>query len=395
MNPRLSCLQPYPFERLRALLAGVEPPPISPLRLSIGEPQHATPGLLRSALVDQLAGLSAYPATAGLDSVREAMAAWFTRRFSLPPLDAASQVLPVSGTREALFAFAQAVVDPTRPVPIVVSPNPFYQIYEGAALLAGAQPAFLNQTPRTGFALDLESLTPEEWNRTQLVYVCSPGNPTGHVLDLDAWRTLFDYSDRYGFVIASDECYSEIYPDEAAPPIGALDAAHRLGRDTFPNLVVFTSLSKRSNAPGLRSGGIAGDAALLRQFLLYRTYHGCAMSLPVQHASIAAWGDESHVRDNRAQYRAKFDAVVPMLEPALDIRRPDASFYLWAGVPGGDDETFARDLFARTHVTVLPGRYLARDAHGENPGAGYVRIALVPGIDDCVEAARRIVEFCR
>jgi len=395
MNPRLSCLQPYPFERLRALLSGVVLPPLSPVRLSIGEPQHTTPDLVRSALVDSLAGLSTYPATAGLDALREAMAAWFTRRFGLPRLDPATQVLPVSGTREALFAFAQAVIDPSRPSPVVVSPNPFYQIYEGAALLAGAEPAFLNQTARNAFAPDLESLTPGEWSRTQLVYVCSPGNPTGHVLDLDGWRTLFEYSDRHGFVIASDECYSEIYPDEAAPPIGALEAACALGRDTFPNLVVFTSLSKRSNAPGLRSGGIAGDAALLKQFLLYRTYHGCAMSLPVQSASIAAWGDESHVRDNRAQYRAKFEAVVPVLEAVLDIRRPDASFYLWAGVPGGDDEAFARALFARTHVTVLPGRYLARDAHGENPGAGYVRIALVPGIEDCVEAARRIVEFCR
>ncbi len=314
MNPRLSCLQPYPFERLRALLSGAVLPPLPPVRLSIGEPQHATPDLVRSALVDSLAGLSTYPATAGLDALREAMAAWFTRRFGLPRLDPATQVLPVSGTREALFAFAQAVIDPSRRSPVVVSPNPFYQIYEGAALLAGAEPAFLNQTARNAFALDLESLTPDEWSRTQLVYVCSPGNPTGHVLDLDGWRTLFEYSDRHGFVIASDECYSEIYPDEAAPPLGALEAACALGRDTFPNLVVFTSLSKRSNAPGLRSGGIAGDAALLKQFLLYRTYHGCAMSLPVQHASIAAWGDEAHVRDNRAQYRAKFEAVVPMLE---------------------------------------------------------------------------------
>jgi N-succinyldiaminopimelate aminotransferase len=396
MNPRLARLQPYPFERLRALLSGVAPPAATPIRLSIGEPQHPTPDLVRSGLTGHLAGLSTYPATAGLDELRDAMAAWFVRRFGLPRLDAATQVLPVSGTREALFAFAQALVDTSRaPSPIVVSPNPFYQIYEGAALLAGAEPAFLNQTAGSDFDLDLESLTEDQWRRVQLLYVCSPGNPTGHVLDLDGWRALFECSDRYGFVIASDECYSEIYPDEAAPPLGALDAAHRLGRDDFHNLVVFTSLSKRSNAPGLRSGGVAGDAALLKQFLLYRTYHGCAMSLPVQHASLAAWGDESHVRDNRAQYRAKFDAVVPLLEPVLDIRRPDASFYLWAGVPGGDDEAFTRELFARTHVTVLPGRYLARDAHGENPGAGYVRIALVPGIDDCVDAARRIVELCR
>jgi len=394
MNPRLDRLQPYPFERLRALLADVPTPPQHPIRLSIGEPQHATPELVRTALIEHLGGLSTYPATAGLDPLREAMAAWFTRRFNLPTLDAATQVLPVSGTREALFAFAQAIVDTSHPDPVVVCPNPFYQIYEGAALLAGAEPMFLNQTSRHEFDLDLESLTADQWQRTQLVYVCSPGNPTGHVLDVDGWRLLFEYADRYGFVIASDECYSEIYPDEASPPLGALEAAHALGRDTFHNLVVFTSLSKRSNAPGLRSGGVAGDARLLKRFLLYRTYHGCAMSLPVQHASIAAWGDEAHVRDNRAQYRQKFAAVTPVLEPALGVRDPDASFYLWAGVPGGDDEAFARELFARTHVTVLPGRYLARDAHGENPGAGYVRIALVPGIEDCVEAARRIVELC-
>jgi N-succinyldiaminopimelate aminotransferase len=395
MNPRLERLHPYPFERLRALLSGIPTPSAPPIRLSIGEPQHPTPPLVQAALTASLAGLSTYPATAGLDALREAMAAWFVRRFRLPGLDPATQVLPVSGTREALFAIAQAVVDTSRPSPIVVSPNPFYQIYEGAALLAGAEPVFLNQTAGNDFDLDLESLTPDEWRRTQLLYVCSPGNPSGHVLDLDAWRTLFEYADRYGFVIASDECYSEIYPDEAAPPLGALEAAHRLGRDTFRNLVVFTSLSKRSNAPGLRSGGIAGDAALLKQFLLYRTYHGCAVSLPVQHASLAAWGDESHVRDNRAKYRAKFEAVAPMLDGVLDIRRPDASFYLWAGVPGGDDEAFTRELFARAHVTVLPGRYLARHAHGVNPGAGCVRIALVPGIEDCVEAARRIVELCR
>jgi N-succinyldiaminopimelate aminotransferase len=395
MNPRLARLQPYPFERLRALLSGVAVPSPPPIRLSIGEPQHATPELVRSALTRALAGLSTYPATAGLDALREAMAGWFVGRFGLPAVDPATQVLPVSGTREALFAIAQAVVDTSRASPLVVSPNPFYQIYEGAALLAGAEPVFLNQTPGNDFALDLGSLSADQWNRTQLVYVCSPGNPTGHVLDLEGWRALFEYSDRYGFVIASDECYSEIYPDEDAPPVGALEAAYALGRDGFPNLVVFTSLSKRSNAPGLRSGGIAGDAELLKRFLLYRTYHGCAMSLPVQHASVAAWGDESHVRENRAQYRAKFAAVTPMLEGVLEIRRPDASFYLWAGVPGGDDEAFTRELFARTHVTVLPGRYLAREAHGENPGAGYVRIALVPAIEDCVEAARRIQEFCR
>ena len=395
MNSRLARLQPYPFERLRGLLTGVTPPAMSPLRLSIGEPQHATPELIRTALVEHLGGLSAYPSTAGLDQLREALAAWLRRRFRLPRLDAATEVLPVNGTREALFAFAQATIDSSRTAPIVVCPNPFYQIYEGAALLAGAEPAFLNQTERNGYDLDFESLSEDEWQRTQLVYVCTPGNPTGHVLDLDGWRTLFERADRHGFIIASDECYSEIYPDEQAPPLGGLEAAHRLGRDDFRNLVVFTSLSKRSNAPGLRSGGVAGDAALIKAFLLYRTYHGGAMNPAVQHASIAAWNDEEHVRDNRARYRKKFEAITPVLQTVLPIQEPAASFYLWARVPGGDDERFARELFAATHVTVLPGRYLARLAHGENPGGGYVRIALVPEIDHCVEAARRIVEFCR
>ena len=323
------------------------------------------------------------------------MAAWFKRRYGLPQLDPTREVLTVNGTREALFAFAQAIVDTSRPAPIVVCPNPFYQIYEGAALLAGADPAFLNQTAGNNFDLDLDSLTEDQWRRTQLLYVCSPGNPTGRVLDLDGWQALFERADRYGFVIASDECYSEIYPDEQHPPLGGLEAAHRLERDGFRNLVVFTSLSKRSNAPGLRSGGIAGDATLLERFLLYRTYHGCAMNPAAQHASAAAWSDETHVRENRSRYREKFAAITPMLAPVLDTRAPDASFYLWAGVPGGDDEAFARGLFAATHVTVLPGQYLAREAHGENPGRGYVRIALVPALADCVEAAGRIVEYCR
>lgn len=365
-----------------------------PIRLSIGEPQHPTPDLVRQALVAHLDGLSTYPATAGLDALRETMAAWFQRRYGLTSLDPASEVLPVNGSREALFAFAQAIVDSSRPAPVVACPNPFYQIYEGAALLAGAEPVFLNQTARNGFNLDLESLSEEQWQRTQLLYVCSPGNPTGHVLDLDGWRSLFNHADRYGFVIASDECYSEIYPDEASPPIGGLEAAQRLGRDGFRNLVVFTSLSKRSNVPGLRSGGVAGDAALLKKFLLYRTYHGCAMNPAAQHASMAAWNDEKHVRDNRSRYRDKFAAVGSTLRQALTIHEPDASFYYWAGVPGGDDEAFTRNLYQATNVTVLPGRYLARDAHGENPGSGFVRIALVPPMADCVDAARRIVEFC-
>ena len=394
VNPRLDRLQPYPFEKLRALLAGVEPPALSPIRLSIGEPQHATPDVIRQALVDHLDGLSTYPLTAGLDALREAIAAWFRRRYGLTRLDAATEVLPVNGTREALFAFAQAVLDGSRQAPVVVCPNPFYQIYEGAALLAGAEPVFLNQTSANGFELELDSIADEVWRRTQLLYLCTPANPSGRVLDLDTWRNLFDLADRHGFAIASDECYSEIYPDETAPPLGGLEAAQRLGRDRFQNLVVFTSLSKRSNAPGLRSGAVAGDARLLRKFLLYRTYHGGAMSPAVQHASIAAWNDEAHVRDNRARYREKFNAVVPVLEPVLQTQHPDAGFYLWARVTGDDDERFARDLFQASNVTVLPGRYLAREAHGDNPGAGCVRIALVPDLDACVEGAKRIVEFC-
>jgi N-succinyldiaminopimelate aminotransferase len=395
VNPLLDRLQPYPFERLRVLLNGVAPPPLPAIRLSIGEPQHPTPDLVRRALTDNLDGLSVYPLTAGLDELRDAIAAWFRRRYDLASLDAATEVLPVNGTREALFAFAQSVIDGSRRDPLVVCPNPFYQIYEGAALLAGARPAFLNQIARDGFRLNLGALSDDEWSRVQLLYVCSPGNPTGRVLTLDEWREIFARADRHGFVIASDECYSEIYGDEDRPPIGGLEASHRLGRSGYNNLVVFTSLSKRSNAPGLRSGGVAGDAALLKQFLLYRTYHGSAMSLTVQRASIAAWRDETHVRENRAKYREKFATVAPLLAPAMVAPLPDAGFYLWAQVPGGDDESFTRELFAATNVTVLPGQYLAREADGMNPGRGYVRIALVPDVTDCVEAARRIVDFCR
>ena len=391
MNSRLSQLQSYPFEKLRALLAGLTPSG-TPIRLSIGEPQHATPDLIRDALARHVDGLSVYPTTAGSDRLRETIATWFRRRYGVKRLDPATEVLPVNGTREALFAFGQAVLDTSGENPAVVSPNPFYQIYEGAALLAGAEPLFLNQTDRNGFALELDSLTERQWERTQLLYVCSPANPSGRVLTLDEWRALFDRSDRYGFVIASDECYSEIYDDRA--PLGALEASQQLGRDGFPNLVVFNSLSKRSNAPGLRAGAVVGDRRLLRQFLLYRTYHGCAMSLSVQHASMAAWGDEAHVAENRRLYRQKFDALVPMLQGVMHAPRPEAGFYLWARVPGGDDEVFAKGLFDATHVTVLPGQYLARDAHGINPGRGFVRMALVPDLADCIEAAQRIVAFC-
>ncbi|WP_374511277.1 succinyldiaminopimelate transaminase [Niveibacterium sp.] len=393
MNPRLDLLQPYPFERLRQLFAGVEPPVAQrPVRLSIGEPQHATPAFIQEALVMNLRGLSAYPTTAGGDALRETIAAWLTQRYALAHVDAAHEVLPVCGSREALFAFAQAVVDAAATKPLVVCPNPFYQIYEGAALLSGAEPVFLNQLPENDFGLDLDSLTADQWSRVQLMFVCSPGNPTGKVLQLEDWKRLFEYADRYGFVIAADECYSEIYFDEGKPPLGALEAAKALGRSGYERLVVFSSLSKRSNVPGLRSGFVAGDRAVLKQFLLYRTYHGCAMSLPVQAASVAAWRDETHVRDNRTLYREKFAALKPILDPALEVQLPDAGFYFWARTPI-DDREFARELFAATHVTVLPGQFLSRESRGVNPGAGFVRIALVASHDECVDAAQRIAAF--
>jgi N-succinyldiaminopimelate aminotransferase len=399
MNPLLARLNPYPFEKLRQLTADVVPSPAHrPISLGIGEPRHPTPALVEQALTASLSGLSAYPATAGEPRLREACAAWVRRRYGVT-LDATTQVLPVNGSREALFALAQTVIDPTRAGATVVCPNPFYQIYEGAALLAGAQLAFANSDPARNFAADWSAIDDATWARTQLLYVCSPGNPTGAVMPLDEWRTLFELSERHGFVIASDECYSEIYfRDEA--PLGALQAAHALGRSDLRNLVVLTSLSKRSNVPGMRSGFVAGDAALLKSFLLYRTYHGSAMSLVVQAASIAAWNDEAHVVANRALYRDKFARVTPRLAEVLDVRLPDAGFYLWAGVPSrngavGDDVAFARALLAQYNVTVLPGSLLARVAHRHNPGAGRIRMALVAGVDECVEAAERIVAFTR
>jgi N-succinyldiaminopimelate aminotransferase len=406
MNPLLGTLHPYPFERWRALAKDVVPAPAHrPISLGIGEPRHPTPALVTDAITAHLAGLSAYPATLGEAGLREAMAAWANARYGVA-LDPGTQVLPVNGSREALFAIAQAVVDPTwrgRPgaaQPVVVCPNPFYQIYEGAALLAGAETAFANSDPARNFAADWGQVDEPTWRRTQLVYVCSPGNPTGAVMPLAEWRALFELSDRHGFVIASDECYSEIYfAPEGEAPLGALDAARRLGRADFRNLLVFTSLSKRSNVPGLRSGFVAGDARIVKSFLLYRTYHGSAMSPVVQAASAAAWRDEAHVRENRAAYRRKFAQVTPMLEGVLDVRLPDAGFYLWAGIPphlhAGDDVAFALGLLAQYNVTVLPGSLLAREAHGVNPGAGRIRLALVAGIDECEEAASRILAYCQ
>ena len=391
MNPLLSSLQPYPFERLKQLFSTVTPnPAYAPISLGIGEPRHATPQLVLDALAKATAQLAAYPATAGLPALRESCVNWMQRRYGLK-LDAATQVLPVNGSREALFAFAQTVIDPTRDA-VVVCPNPFYQIYEGAALLAGAHTYYAPSDPALNFNVNWDSVPGDVWAKTQLLFVCSPGNPTGAVMPMSDWEKLFALSDQYGFVIASDECYSEIYfRDEA--PLGGLEAAAKLGRNDFKNLVAFTSLSKRSNVPGMRSGFVAGDANILKQFLLYRTYHGSAMSGMVQAASIAAWDDEAHVVANREQYRQKFAAVTPLLEAVMDVRLPDAGFYLWAAVPGGDDVAFARDLLAQYNVTVLPGSYLARDAQGFNPGAGRIRMALVAETAECLEAAQRIVAF--
>ncbi|HJW26627.1 MAG TPA: succinyldiaminopimelate transaminase [Rhodocyclaceae bacterium] len=392
MNPHLAKLQPYPFEKLRQLFAGVTPAAQHrEIKLSIGEPQHPTPAFIMETLAGSLKGLANYPTTQGTPALREAIGAWINGRYGVA-LNPDTEILPVNGSREALFSFAQTVVDASRGfVPLVVSPNPFYQIYEGAAYLAGAEPRFLNTLPENGFAFDYDSLSAEEWARVQLLYVCSPANPTGKVFSLEDWKTLFELSDRYGFVIASDECYSEVYFEGSEPPLGGLQAAQLLGRG-HERLVMFSSLSKRSNVPGMRSGFVAGDAAILKKYLLYRTYHGCAMATPVQAASIAAWGDETHVRDNRRQYTEKFDAATPLLAEVLGTRRPDASFYLWARTPIADTD-FARGLYAAYNVVVLPGSYLAREAGGVNPGANFVRIALVPSLADCLEAAGRIRQF--
>ena len=394
MNPLLARLHPYPFERLRALSEGIVPPAhLPPINLGIGEPKHAAPAVVEQALVGNLRELSGYPPTAGEPALRQACAGWLARRYGVQ-VDPATQVLPINGSREALFAVAQTVIDPTRPAATVVCPNPFYQIYEGAALLAGAEVAYAPSDPARNFAVDWACVDEATWSRTQLLYVCSPGNPTGAVMPLAEWERLFALSDRHGFVIASDECYSEIYfRDEA--PLGGLEAAHRLGRADFRRLIAFTSLSKRSNVPGMRSGFVAGDARLIRPFLLYRTYHGSAMSGLVQKASIAAWTDEAHVRANRDLYRAKFAQVTPRLAEVLDVRLPDAGFYLWAAVPGGDDVAFALGLLAQYNVTVLPGSLLAREVNGSNPGAGRIRMALVAGVDECLEAAERIVSYTR
>lgn len=391
--PGFELLQPYPFQKFSKILATITPnESLRQIRLSIGEPQHPTPALIKDALAGSLDGLARYPATHGTPELREAISQWIARRYGITAPDPARQVLPVNGTREALFALAQTVIDRGQPGATVIMPNPFYQIYEGATLLGGASPAFINLDAESGFALDTDALDKDIWQRAQLVYVCSPGNPTGHVMPLTEWERLFELSDRHNLVIASDECYSEIYFDEAAPPLGGLQAAHALGRKDFKNLVLFSSLSKRSNVPGMRSGFVAGDAEILEKFLLYRTYHGSAMSPPFQVASIAAWNDEAHVVENRRLYRQKFETVVPLLAEVTEVEMPQAGFYLWLKTPI-DDVEFAKHLYQQYNVVVLPGSLLARDAHGSNPGRNRVRIALVATPEECLEAAQRMREY--
>ena len=402
MNPLLSRLQPYPFERLRQLHAKVTPnPAYRPISLGIGEPRHATPELIKTALTASLAGLASYPGTLGEPALRQSMADWLHRRYGVT-VDSAKQLLPVNGSREALFALTQTIIDPTKTGATVVSPNPFYQIYEGAALLAGADVFYASSDPARNFGIDWAAVPAAVWAKTQLLIVCSPGNPTGSVIGLSEWKQLFALSDQYGFVIASDECYSEIYFREEAP-LGSLEAAAALGRHDFKNLVALTSLSKRSNVPGLRSGFVAGDTDILKAFLLYRTYHGSAMSPVVQAASRAAWDDEAHVVLNRELYRKKFAEVTPLLASVINVALPDAGFYLWAEIPAnfvGTDTDFSSQLLAQYNVVVLPGSYLAREAPGadgkpSNPGAGRIRMALVAETAECREAAERIVQFCQ
>ncbi|MCU1715811.1 succinyldiaminopimelate transaminase [Pseudomonas sp. 5P_3.1_Bac2] len=400
MNDALNQLQPYPFEKLRALLSGVNVPADKrAIALSIGEPKHPAPAFVAQALSDNLSQLSVYPTTLGIPALRETMASWAEQRFGLNAgsIDPARHILPVNGTREALFAFTQTVVKRSAPgaaAGLVISPNPFYQIYEGAALLAGAEPHYLPCLEDNGFNPDFDAVSDDVWQRCQILFLCSPGNPTGALIPLHTLQKLIALADKFDFVIAADECYSELYFDEAQPPVGLLSACAALGRSDFKRCVVFHSLSKRSNLPGLRSGFVAGDAQIIQAFLLYRTYHGCAMPVQTQLASIAAWQDEAHVKANRDLYRAKFDAVLAILQPVMDVQRPDGGFYLWAKTPG-DDQTFTRELFAQEHVTVVPGSYLSREVNGSNPGAGRVRMALVAPLAECVEAAERIAAFIR
>ena len=394
MNPNLNRLQPYPFEKLAKLKAGITPPPLQHIALSIGEPKHSPPQFVLNTLAENLGRVAQYPLTKGLPELRQAISDWASIRFKLDVLNADEHVLPVTGTREALFSFTQAVVDSEQSNAKVLMPNPFYQIYEGAAFLAGASPVYIPCEEKLGFQPNFDKVSEQDWKDCQLLFLCSPGNPTGAVLTLQTLTKLIELADKYDFIIASDECYSEIYFDEQQPPIGLLEACQKIGRNDYSRCVVFHSLSKRSNLPGLRSGFIAGDKTLIAKYLTYRTYHGCAMSVHTQLASIAAWQDESHVKANRDQYRAKFAKVIEILSDVLPAQLPDAGFYLWLKTPI-DDETFAKHLFEHANITVLPGSYLSRAVENSNPGSHFVRMALVAELEECVEAAQRIKQFVK
>jgi N-succinyldiaminopimelate aminotransferase len=396
MNQHIAALNAYPFDRLRSLFARVEAnPELPPLALHIGEPRHPPPAIVLESLQQNMAaGLGSYPLSRGLDTLREAAADWLEVRFGLPKssVNPSTMVVPVAGTREALFSFCQAVVSHGPLHPLVAMPNPGYQIYEGAAILAGAEAHYINTTEATGFLPDLASVDAATWTRCQLLYLCSPGNPTGQVLDIDAWQLALELADQYDFIVASDECYSEIYEPTQSPPLGLLQACQQLGRTDFKRCVVFHSLSKRSSVPGLRSGFVAGDADVLGDYLLYRSYHGCAVNNAIQLASAAAWRDEAHVEANRSVYAQKFAAVTPILGPQLDIYQPQGGFYFWAGVDG-NEQTFAQNLFAAQNVSVLPGSFMSRTTAGGDPGQGRIRISLVAELDACIEAAQRIAAF--
>jgi len=397
MNPGFQRLAAYPFERLAVLKQPLVPPAhLSHIPLSIGEPKHTPPAFVLDTLRAHLDELGSYPATRGLPELRNAAARWAERRFGMPAgsVDGDAHVLPVAGTREALFAFAQAVVDArgAAQTPLVLMPNPGYQIYEGAALLAGAQPHYLDTTAANGFLPDLDAVSPAVWKRCQLLYLCSPANPVGTVMSTAYLQQALRLAEQHDFIIASDECYADLFDDESQPPASLLSAALAMGNSGFRRCMTFHSLSKRSSLPGLRSGFVAGDAALIKPFLLYRTYHGCAMPVPTQKASVAAWSDDAHVVANRALYRRKFDRVLPILAPVIQALRPAGGFYLWLNV-GGDDEAFTAGLFAEQNVTVVPGSYLARQSPQGNPGTGYVRISLVASEEECVQAATRIRAF--
>ena len=393
MNRHLEKLFPYPFERLNVLLNKIEPESKAPLVIwSVGEPKHSAPDFLVELMQDTdfiKSGFGSYPPTKGLPELRTAISSYLHSRYQLHEApDADHQVLPVNGTREALFSFAQTIIDPGGDS-ITIMPNPFYQIYEGAALLAGSQPWYLNNLPESGLP-DFKSVPAEVWQQCQLLYICSPANPSGAVADRHTLQFVIEKSQEFNFVIASDECYSEIYADENKPPPGLLEVADKMGHKNYKNCVAFNSLSKRSNLPGLRSGYISGDSELIERFLLYRTYHGSAMPVHHQLISSAAWQDQKHVKTNREDYRQKFAAVTEILKSVWPVQAPAGAFYLWPETPV-DDQLFAKRMLQYTNTKVLPGTFLSRDTKFGNPGKNRIRIALVATKAECIEAAERVV----